>query len=142
MTRHVSRLRRMLHHYPAREWKIDIDGKKISDHYILWEAMTIRSLGPALYLAPWAATEDGRFDFVYVRKRDRDLLLKHFDARLAGQDTKFPLPIRRFKKLKIVWQGSKIHFDDETWPQKDKKPKKPAKLKIRVKSSALQVFRP
>ncbi|MBV9619083.1 MAG: acylglycerol kinase family protein, partial [Verrucomicrobia bacterium] len=59
MTRHVSLLRRMLHDYPARKWKIEIDGKSIADRYILWEAMNIRSVGPALYLAPWATTKDG-----------------------------------------------------------------------------------
>ena len=104
--------------------------------------MNIRSVGPALYLAPGAATEDGRFDFVFVREQDRDLLLKYFDARLAGQKTKSPLPIRRFKNLKIVWQRSAIHFDDETWPHSDEKPKRPATIKIKVKSSALQVLRP
>src|SRR5437868_9421489 len=106
LARHLIRLRRKLHDYPAEEWKMELDGEDISGRYILWEAMNIRSVGPALYLAPYAATEDGRFDFVYVREQDRDLLLKHFDARLTGQKMKFPLPIRRFKKLKIVWQRS------------------------------------
>ena len=41
MTRHVSLLRRMVHEYPTREWKIDIDGEDVSDRYILWEAMNI-----------------------------------------------------------------------------------------------------
>ena len=142
LTRHVALLRRKLGDYRAHKWELELDGEDISGRYILWEAMNIRSVGPALYLAPYAATEDGRFDFVYVREQDRDLLLKHFDARLAGQKMKFPLPIRRFKKLKIVWQRSAIHFDDETWPQSDEKPKKPTNIKIKVKSSALQVLRP
>ena len=142
LTRHVARLRRNLKDYRAQKWELELDGEDISGRYILWEAMNIRSVGPALYLAPGAATEDGRFDFVYVREQDRDLLLKYFDARLAGQETQFPLPIRQFKNLKIVWQRSAIHFDDETWPQSDEKPKRPASIKIKVKSSALQVLRP
>jgi hypothetical protein len=36
MRRQVSLLRRMLHDYSARKWKMDIDGKDISDEYILW----------------------------------------------------------------------------------------------------------
>jgi diacylglycerol kinase family enzyme len=141
LRRHVARLRRTLRNYRGRKWKLELDGEDISGRYVLWEAMNIHSVGPALYLAPGAATEDGRFDFVYVREQDRDLLLKYFDARLAGRKTKFPLPIRRFKKLKIVWQRSAIHFDDDTWPQRDEEPKKPATIKIKVKSSALQVLR-
>ena len=60
MARHSAFLRQMLHDYPARQWKIEIDGKDISGRYILWEAMNIHSVGPALYLAPRAATRDGR----------------------------------------------------------------------------------
>jgi diacylglycerol kinase (ATP) len=142
LSRHVTRLRETLRNYRTRKWELELDGEDISGRYILWEAMNIRSVGPALYLAPRAATEDGRFDFVYVREQDRDLLLQHFDARLAGQKPDFPLPIRRFKKLKLIWQGSTIHFDDETWPQRVEKPKTLAKIKIKVKSSALEVLRP
>lgn len=139
---HVARLRQKLQDYRARNWELELDDEDISGPYILWEAMNIRSVGPALYLAPWAATEDGRFDFVYVREQDRDFLLKHLDARLAGKKNRYPLPVRRFQKLKIVWQRSTIHFDDKTWPQKDERPTKPAKIKIKVKSSALVILQP
>ncbi|PYI96040.1 MAG: hypothetical protein DME98_13700 [Verrucomicrobia bacterium] len=71
MRRHVSLLRRMLHDYSARKWKMDIDGEDISDGYILWEALNIRSVGPLLYLASQAATKDGRLDFVCVVRRHR-----------------------------------------------------------------------
>ena len=85
MARHGALLRRMLHDYPARQWKIKIDGKDISGRYILWEAMNIRSVGPALHLAPRAETRDGRFDFVCARAADRTVLMEHFDARVAGK---------------------------------------------------------
>lgn len=76
MPRHVSLLRRMLHHYPMRRWKIDIDGKDISHRYILWEAMNIRSIGPGLHLAPPALTKVGYLDFVDAREEDRALLVE------------------------------------------------------------------
>ena len=85
MARHVSLLHQMLHDYPARQWKIEIDGKDISDRYILWEAMNIRSVGPALYLASQAATKDGQLDFVCAREADRSLLMDHLEARLGGK---------------------------------------------------------
>ena len=142
LARHVSLLRRTLHDYPARKWKIEIDGKSIADRYILWEAMNIRSVGPALYLAPWAATKDGEFDFVCVREEDRELLVEHLDARLAGKKSKFPLPMRKFRELKIIWEDGLIHFDDALWPEGKDKPKKDAKIKIAVKPSALLILRP
>jgi len=142
MRRHVSLLRRMLHDYSARKWKMDIDGKDISDDYILWEAMNIRSVGPLLYLASQAATKDGRLDFVCAREEDRSLLMQYLDARLAGQRVKFPLPLRRFRKLNIVWENSTLHFDDKVWPRKNKKAKTPSDIEIMVKPSALVILQP
>ena len=142
MRRHVSLLRRMLHDYSARKWKMDIDGKDISDEYILWEAMNIRSVGPLLYLASQAATKDGRLDFVCAREEDRSLLMQYLDARLAGQRVKFPLPLRRFRKLNIVWENSTLHFDDKVWPRKNKKAKSPSDIEILVKPSALVILQP
>ena len=141
MARHGALLRRMLHDYPARQWKIEIDGKDISGRYILWEAMNIRSVGPALHLAPRAETRDGRFDFVCARAADRAILMEHFDARVAGKKSKSPLPTRRFRNLRIVWKGSTIHLDDELWRNK-KKNKSSDEIKITVKPSALIVLHP
>jgi diacylglycerol kinase (ATP) len=142
MARHGALLRRMLHDYPVRQWKIEIDGKDISGRYILWEAMNIRSVGPALHLAPRAATRDGRFDFVCARAADRALLMEHFDARVAGKKSKSPLPTRRFRELRIVWKGSPIHLDDELWRNKKKNRKSSDEIKISVKPSALIVLQP
>jgi len=140
MARHGALLRRMLHDYPARQWKIEIDGKDISGRYILWEAMNIRSVGPALHLAPGAETRDGRFDFVCARTADRARLMEHFEARVAGKKSKSPLPTRRFRNLRIVWKGSTIHLDDELW--RNKKNKSSDEIKITVKPSALIVLHP
>jgi len=140
MTRHVSLLRQMLHDYPARKRKIQIDGNDISGRYILWEAMNIRSIGPALYLAPWAATKDGEFDFVCVREEDRPVLMRHLDARLAGTKSKFPLSTRKFRELKTVWEKSIFHFDDELRPSKKQAPGSPSEIEITVKPSALLIL--
>jgi diacylglycerol kinase (ATP) len=142
MARHGALLRRMLHDYPVRQWKIEIDGKDISDRYILWEAMNIRSVGPALHLAPRAATRDGRFDFVCARAADRALLMEHFDARIAGKKSKSPLPTRRFRELRIAWKGSTIHFDDKLWPDKKQSRRSSSEIKITVKPSALIILQP
>lgn len=142
MARHGALLRRMLHDYPARQWNIKIDGKDISGRYVLWEAMNIRSVGPALHLAPQAETRDGRFDFVCARTADRARLLEHFDARVAGKKSKSPLPTRRFRELRIVWKGSTLHLDDELWRNKKKNKKSSDEIEITVKPSALIVLQP
>ena len=130
------------HDYPARRLKIDIDGEEISDEYILWEAMNIRSVGPVLYLASQAATKDGRLDFVCVRGKDRSLFMKYLGARQAGRRAKFPLPLCRFRKAKIVWENSTLHFDSKVWPRKRQKAKRPSDIEITVKPSALLILQP
>jgi diacylglycerol kinase (ATP) len=140
MARHAALLRRMLDDYCVRPWKIEIDGKDISGKYILWEAMNIRSVGPALHLAPSAATKDGRFDFVCAHPTDRALLKEHLDARVAGEKSKSPLPAQRFRELRVTWKGSMIHLDDKLW-QKDKK-KSSDEIRITVKPAALIILQP
>jgi diacylglycerol kinase (ATP) len=142
MAQHVSLLQRMLLDHPARRWKIEIDGEDISDRYILWEAMNIRSVGPALYLASQAATKDGQLDFVCAREADRLLLMDHLTARLAQKKHKFPLPIRKFRQLRIVWGGSTLHLDDQPSPRNKQKAKGPSEIKITVKPAALVVLQP
>jgi hypothetical protein len=80
--------------------------------------MNIRSVGPLLYLASQAATKDGQLDFVCAREDDRSLLVEYLDPRLAGRKAKFPLPVRRFRRLKLVWKNSTLHFDSKIWPRK------------------------
>src|SRR2546430_813421 len=142
MARHSALLCRMLHDYPARKWKIELDGKDISGRYILWEAMNIHSVGPALYLAPRAATRDGRFDFACARPADCALLAKHFDARVAGKKSKSSLPTRKFRELRFAWKGSTLHLDDKVWPDKKQSRRSSSEIKITVKPSALIILQP
>jgi hypothetical protein len=53
---------------------------------------------------------------------------------------KFPLRIRRFRQLRLVWKGSTLHLDDEAWPRKKQKPKNPSEIEITVKPSALVIL--
>lgn len=142
IARHGAQLSRMLHEYRDRRWKIKIDGKDISGRFILWEAMNIHSVGPALYLAPFAATKDGRFDFVCVRPTDRAMLMDHFDARVAGKKSKSPLPTRRFQKLRISWKESTLHLDDKLWPETKQRGMTSGEIQITVKPAALIILQP
>jgi diacylglycerol kinase family enzyme len=142
LTKHVSMLRQILHDHPAGKWKIEIDNEDVSDRYILWEAMNIRSVGPALYLAPRATTKDGQFEFVSVREHERELFMEHLAARLADKKSKFRLPTRKFRQLRTVWTGSTIHLDGKSWPAKNQKPGRFRKIEINVKPSALIIWQP
>src|SRR5262249_46744511 len=102
LTAHLSLLRELSLEYPARQWKLSIDGDDISGRYILWGAMNIRSAGPGLHLAPKAATDDRRLDFVGVRQHDRHVFIKQIDAHLAGRKERVSLRPRKFPHLIIT----------------------------------------
>jgi diacylglycerol kinase (ATP) len=137
---HLSLLRELSLNYPARHWKMSIDGKDISGRYILWGAMNIRSAGPALHLAPKARTDDGRLDFVAVREREREIFIKYVDAHLARRKARVPLTPHKFREL-IITPGA-MHLDGEQWPKKKStNSKRPGStVKITVKRGALLIW--
>src|SRR5437763_3528073 len=106
---HICWLRKISAHYPARHWELEIDGEDCSDRYLLWVAMNTRSAGPALNLAPRAATDDGRFDFVGLHEQERELLIKYLKARLAGEESQFQLRVSKFRALRISQACRTMH---------------------------------
>ena len=141
---HLSLLRELALGYPARPWKMSVDGKDISGRYILWGAMNICSAGPALHLAPKAKTDDGRLDFVAVREHERKGFIKHVDAHLTGRKGRVPQALHKFRELKITSLAGSIHLDGETWlPNKMKKnAQERRKVEITVKPASLLIWRP
>jgi len=141
LTAHLSLLRQLSLDYPARHWKISIDGKDISGHYILWGAMNIRSAGPALHLAPKAKTDDGGLDFVAVREDEREIFIKHVDAHLAGRKARVPLTPHKFRELVITSPPGAMHIDGEQWPNNYTSSKRHRSApKITVKPGALLIW--
>ncbi len=141
MKRHVRELRRRLQEEAAQRWEIELDGEDFSGRYLLWQAMNIRSVGPVLPLAPAARTDDGRFEFIGAREKDRAVLLDHLKARLAGQKAKFPLPTRKFRRMRLRWKKAPLHIDDDLWPEKGAHRLKRCEAQIEVRESALRVWR-
>jgi diacylglycerol kinase (ATP) len=138
---HLSLLRQLSLDYPARHWRMSIDGKNISGRYILWGAMNIRSAGPALHLAPKAKTDDGRLDFVAVHEHERKVFIKHVDTHLAGRKQRAALTPCKFRELKITLPSGAMHFDGEPGPRNKKNNGKArGKIEITVKRAALLIW--
>ena len=141
MRRHVEALRRRLQHYRAYRWEIELDGEDLSDRYLLWHAMNIRSVGPVLALAADAKTNDGAFDFVGAREQDRKGLLDYLKARASGKRPRFPISEKRFTRMRLRWKKAPLHFDDEHWPDDDEKRPRQCDIEIFVNDSALKIWR-
>jgi diacylglycerol kinase family enzyme len=140
---HLSLLRELALDYPARHWKMSIDGKDTSGRYILWGAMNIRSAGPALNLAPKAATDDGRLDFVVVGEDEREIFVKCVDAHLAGRKARVPLTPRKFRELKIASVPGAMHLDGRRWPSKKTRNRRQhGAAEITIRPAALIICKP
>jgi diacylglycerol kinase family enzyme len=139
---HLSLLRELALDYPARLWKMSIDGKDVSGRYVLWGAMNIRSAGPALHLAPKAKTDDGRLDFVAVREHERKVFIKHVDAHLVGRKDFVPLKPRKFRDLKITSVRQAMHLDGKQWPSNKSNRLQHGPLEIAIRPAALVICKP
>jgi diacylglycerol kinase (ATP) len=141
MRHHIWELHRRLKNYRAREWGMALDGEDVSGPYLVWHAMNLRSVGPVLTLAPDAKTNDGAFDFVGAQEKDRSVLLEYFEARAAGKRRKLPLSVKCFRRMRLRWNKSPLHFDDEVWSVKKEKRSRSRDIEILVKDSALRIWR-
>jgi diacylglycerol kinase family enzyme len=102
-----------LEHYAPRRYQIEADGEDLSDNYLLASVMNMRSLGPALGLAPEAKYDDGELDVVLVHPESKDALVAHL--RRAAEEGDIALPAfdgRRAQRVTIKSDGKWAHVDD------------------------------
>jgi diacylglycerol kinase (ATP) len=112
-------LKRQLNKYQPQKMTVRLDGKDLSGQYILIQALNIRHTGPNLELAPRAEVNDGFLDVVFVDQRERPKLSRYLSDRIKGKRTLPHLTVRRGQRLYLGWKNSRIHIDDEPWPEED-----------------------
>ena len=100
--------------YEAREWQLELDGRDLSGRYLMLEVMNTTSMGLRLRLAPDADPSDGLFDVVRVREDERISFQTYFSKLTAGDLETLPnIDIIRGRRLKLLWDGQPLHFDEE-----------------------------
>ncbi len=95
-----------------RPWTLSVDGKQISDEFLLVEVLNISSVGPTLVFAPDATPFDGYFDVVTAQESHREELLTYLERRAEGRDTRLSLPCHRAREV-AVDRCMELHIDDE-----------------------------
>jgi diacylglycerol kinase family enzyme len=113
----LEMLIKRLRSYPAKTLEVRLDAQDLSGDYILLEAMNIGFVGPNLYLAPDADPGDGLLDIVCVSKSERGKLSSYLSNNVHDEVAPANLTVHRGQHLRIKWEGSPIHIDDETWPE-------------------------
>jgi len=104
-----------LERYESRRVQIEVDGRDVSGDYVLVSVLNLRSVGPALRLAPQARFDDGELDLVLIGPEHRAPLLAHL-RRVEGEE-EAPLPAFEHHRAKHVH----LHGDGEpgTWAHVD-----------------------
>jgi len=116
---------------PAIEIGAELDGEDISGRYLLFEVLNMAYIGPNLFLAPDTMRNDGKFDVVLLREKDR--------AKLWPPE----FGSRRGSRLKLEWTGFPVHIDDKLWPSKEKKrPRPPVTIDLKIEPRALEFLVP
>jgi diacylglycerol kinase family enzyme len=89
-----------------------IDGKEISDAFLLIEVLNIPSVGPNLVLGPGATPSDGYFDVIMAQRGHRQELLTYLQHRADGRDAALTLPRQRAREV-VIEGCAALHIDDE-----------------------------
>jgi len=129
-----------LENCPLHALKLDLDGRDLSGDYILVEAMNIRSVGPNLVLAPHAEPDDGLLDVVLIGKDDAAELGEYLSQRIGRGAASHGLTGRRAQRLRLESAASRIHVDDDLWPEKGPPP--PAVVEIALDDRGLEMLVP
>jgi diacylglycerol kinase (ATP) len=120
--------------YKPVGFKIEVDDKVIEDKAIMIEVMNISGLGPRLKLSKDADSEDGLFDVVIVTEKQRAKMEDYVLKKTALKDPVFPVKPIRTKSLRIIWEGTDVHGDDQVIEIK-----KSADLEISLLDSLLEM---
>ena len=112
----LAMLRERLARCAPHRLELTIDGREVSDDYVLFEAMNMEFVGPNLYLAPDIRPADGLLDVVLVSTAECDQLKETLATWHAGDLAHPDLPRVRAQRIEIKWNGFQVHFDDESWP--------------------------
>ena len=102
--------RRAARTLPARQRRVELDGRDLSGPYLLLEAMNIRCAGPNLWLAEQARAGDGRLEVVRALERDRAGLVALADT---FGTSRAALPTERGTRLRFWCTPEELHVDDE-----------------------------
>jgi diacylglycerol kinase (ATP) len=144
----VRFLQTVLDRLRGQKFVAKLDSLELAGNYLLLEVMNIRTIGPALELAPDADPGDGFLDVVVVRQEEREELKQH----LASHFAKGELPafqVHRTRHVHLSGAAAEFHFDDKIWPTDEegkpdrrRAPKRDLQIEFEVLPGALRIMVP
>jgi diacylglycerol kinase (ATP) len=94
--------------------RVIVDDELMPEDHLLLEVLNIPCGGPRLRLAPQADPGDGLFDVVALEPSRRKEMLRWLKSGDAEEPP--PFTTRRGRKIKLAWDGTPLHVDDDIPP--------------------------
>ena len=117
---------------------LSIDGRDLSDDFLLVEILNIRRAGPGVELASHASAADGRFDVVTATADQRERLWKALQSRLTDSTRVHNLTTRRARRIQLqVGETCEMRIDDQTLEVKGE-----TVMEIGIEAGALELVLP
>lgn len=139
----LRRLKKDAERFEAVEVSARLDGKDLSGHYLMLEALNLRYVGPNMHLAPGSKPGDGEFEVVLVTEDERERLVHYLESWQDNRERLAVLPSHRGKRLQIEWTGFPLHIDDKLYPKKDPQPREIAgPVEARLDGAAVEFLMP
>ncbi|MFN0289809.1 diacylglycerol/lipid kinase family protein [Pedobacter helvus] len=108
---HNALLHLAKHYEPVRASMV-YDGREVNNEFLMIELLNISRLGPKLQLGK-ADPGDGLLELIAVKASQRPILIKYFEAIVAGKKPVFPIKSAQVNQIKISIDTKDIHVDDE-----------------------------
>lgn len=109
-----KKVRKLLKKAEPDRLKILVDGEPMPDAQLMVEVLNIACAGPRLFLAPDTDTGDGLIEVGVLELDQRQEMRRWLeDEHPSGPP---PMTFRRGREVKIVWDGTPLHVDDDTPP--------------------------
>jgi len=123
--------------YEPRYCELEVDGTDHSGKFLLAEIMNTRSIGPNLCISPLADPGDGEFEVVLVPEQHKEKFAAYVAGRLKGEDETYSFHTLKGNDIKISWEGTHVHVDDQII-----KFEKGKKITIKLKKGLLEFLVP
>jgi diacylglycerol kinase (ATP) len=130
-------LHQIIMNYKTKLCKLNIDGEDYTGKFLLVEIMNTSSIGPNLYLAPFADPGDEYFEVILITDGQREQFADYVKGKLEGREESPFFTALRAKKIQIYWEGTALHADDEHILLDE-----PADVKLELQSGLLEFLIP
>jgi len=106
-------LHEIIFSYEPKLCELRVDATDHSGKFLLVEIMNTRLIGPNLFLSPHGDPGDGRFEIILIPEKDKEKLATYVANKIKGIDEPYTFEQLKGKEIKVSWEGTHVHADDE-----------------------------